>query len=261
MRPLRQILLVARGVWLEALRRREIYVIVAGCCLFLLALAQVRFFGVEGLNKFYREVALKLMSAATGLTVIVLGARQLPREFESRTIYPLLARPIRRGTYLLGKQLGVAGAGAFCLGLFLLLYLLGCLTLGVELYPLLLLQHAFLQICMLLVLISLCFLLSVLVSFDAAITLGFLYYFVSTVFSNLTLILYENASQIGRGLIAALTWLTPQFMLFDLSEKNVHGDVWEPVSGTVVGQLALYALVFTAGHLLLTYWLFRRRSL
>lgn len=122
--------LVACGVWLEAIRRKEIYVIVAVSCLFILGLSQLRFFGLVDLSKFYREVALKIMGTATALTVIVLGSRQLPREFDSRTIYPLLARPIHRITYLFGKQLGVMSAGAFCLGLFLILYVLGCLLLG-----------------------------------------------------------------------------------------------------------------------------------
>lgn len=261
MTSLRQILLVAKGVWLEALRRREIYVIVAVSCLFILALAQFRFFGLEALSKFYREVALKIMGGATGLTVVVLGARQLPREFESRTVYPLLARPIRRGTFLIGKQLGVAGAGVFCLGLFLILYVLGCLTIGVELYPQLLIQHAVLQVCMLLILTSLCFLLSVLVSFDAAVTMGFLYFLVSSVFANLYLVMYESAVGLSRWIIVGLTWLTPQLMLFDLSEKNVHGDVWPPLAAGVIGQLILYALIFTTAHLLGTLWIFRRKSL
>jgi ABC-type transport system involved in multi-copper enzyme maturation permease subunit len=254
-------LLVARGVLLEAVRRREIYVIVAVTCMFILALAQIRFFGIASLNKFYREVALKIMSGATGLTVVVLGARQLPREFASRTIYPLLARPIRRETFLLGKQLGVAWAGTFCLGLFLILYILGCITLGVDLYPALLMQHAILQICMLWVLSSLCFLLSTIVHFDAAVTLGTLYFFIASVFANLYLELYEYASGFARWLILGLTWLTPQLMLFDLSEKNIHGDVWPPLAAQDILQLCVYALIFTIAHLILTLLCFRRKTL
>lgn len=261
MRTLGQIFLVAKGVWLEAIRRREIYVIVAVSCLFILALAQFRFFGLETLNKFYREVALKIMGGASGLTVIVLGARQLPREFESRTIYPLLARPIRRWTFLIGKQLGVAGAGTFCLGMFLCLYVLGCLMIGVDLYPTLLLQHTLLQICMLLILTSLCFLLSVVVSFDAAVAMGFLYFVVSSVFANLYLVMYESTAGLARGVIVALTWLTPQLILFDLSEKNVHGDVWPALEAGVIFQLVIYAAVFTMIHLTGTLWIFRRKSL
>ncbi|MEX2607991.1 MAG: ABC transporter permease subunit [Kiritimatiellia bacterium] len=258
---MRQMGLVARGVWLEAIRRKEIYVIVAVSCLFILGLSQLRFFGLMDLSKFYREVALKIMGAATALTVIVLGSRQLPREFESRTIYPLLARPIHRITYLFGKQLGVMAAGAFCLMLFLGLYVAGCLLLGAPIYPVLLMQHVFLQLCMLLILTSLCFLLSVRFSLDSAITFGFLYYLASSILSNLFLMLHESAQGAARVVITAFTWLLPQLILFDLSEKNVHGDVWGPLPAVAMGQLFLYALAFTTVYLGITLALFRRKPL
>lgn len=258
---IRQMGLVARGVWLEAIRRKEIYVIVAVSCLFILGLSQLRFFGLVDLSKFYREVALKIMGTATALTVIVLGSRQLPREFDSRTIYPLLARPIHRITYLFGKQLGVMSAGAFCLGLFLILYVLGCLLLGAPIYPVLLMQHVFLQLCMLLILTSLCFLLSVRFSLDSAVTFGFLYYLVSSILSNLFLMLHETAEGAGRMVINALTWMLPQLILFDLSEKNVHGEVWSPLPALVIGQLFLYALAFTSVYLVVTLLVFRRKAL
>jgi ABC-type transport system involved in multi-copper enzyme maturation permease subunit len=257
----RAILLVARGVWLEALRRREIYVIVALCCALILGLAQVRFFGLDIMSKFYREIALKLMGAATVLTVIVLGTRQLPREFSTRTIYPLLARPVTRTSFLLGKQLGVAGAGVFCLSLFMGLFLLGSWMMGAPIYPGLLLQHYLLQILMIPVLTSMAFMLSLLVTPDAAFTFAVLYALVSSVLSNLMLTVYDYASAFGRLAITGLTWALPQLMLFDLSEKYVHGDRWDPLSAASLLQLALYALVFTTLHLAATWALFRRRPL
>ncbi len=257
----RAILLVARGVWLEAIRRREIYVIVAICCALILALAQVRFFGLDSLSKFYREVALKLMGGATALTVIVLGTRQLPREFSTRTIYPLLARPVTRSAFLLGKHLGVVGAGLFCLSLFGLLFVLGSLMLGAPLHAALLLQHFALQLGAVLILSSLCFLLSLLMNPDAAFTLALLYAGVSSILSNLFLTVYDYSSAAGKSLITALTWLLPQLSLFDLSEKVVHGDIWPSLPLPVLGQLGLYALIFTSVHLVLTWALFRRRPL
>src|SRR5262245_59507489 len=37
---------------------------------------------------------------------IVIGATSLYRELEQKTVFPILARPIRRGEYLIGKYLG-----------------------------------------------------------------------------------------------------------------------------------------------------------
>ena len=134
--------LIAKGVLVESTRRRELYVIVLMACLLIGFVMTLDFFGLEGLTKFHREVALKVMGVSTALAVIVLAARQLPREIENRTIYPLLARPISRLDFLLGKLLGVLLAGMFCFGLFMAVYVGGALRLGVEVPWGLFLQHA-----------------------------------------------------------------------------------------------------------------------
>ena len=54
--------LIARSVLIEAVRRREIYVVVLLATLLIGALMSVDFFGLDGLTKFYREIALKVMS-------------------------------------------------------------------------------------------------------------------------------------------------------------------------------------------------------
>ncbi len=252
---------VARVVWLEALRRKELYVIVAICSGLILWLGQIRFFQIEGMSKFYREMALNIMSGATALTVLVLGARQLPREFSARTIYPLLARPLSRSSYLMGKLLGVSAAGCFCLLLFLGLYLLGCLSLGAPLYGHLLLQHLWLQLCMVLLMTSLSLLLSLLFNLDAAISVGLLLLTLSSVISNLFLLIYEESNVLTRRVLEVLTWLLPQLPLFSLAEKNVHGELWDPLSASVMFQLSLYAFLFSALYLGITLWLFRRRPL
>jgi ABC-type transport system involved in multi-copper enzyme maturation permease subunit len=213
------------------------------------------------MSKFYREIALKLMSAATALTVLILGTRQLPREFSSRTIYPLLARPVQRGSFLMGKLLGVSGAGFFCLFLFLLLYVIGCLGMGAPVYHGLLFQHLWLQLCMVVLLSSLSLLLSLLFDLDAAICIGALLLTLSAVISNLFLLLYENAGVAARHVLELLTWILPQISLFSLVEKNVHGELWDLLTLTVMAQLTAYALVCSCAYLVLTWWLFRRRPL
>ena len=64
---MRAVWLIARTVLIEAIRRREIYAIVALSMLLIGAVMTVDFFQIEGLTKFYRDVALKIMSVATAL--------------------------------------------------------------------------------------------------------------------------------------------------------------------------------------------------
>lgn len=258
---IRGLFLIAKGVWLEAIRRKELYVIVTLCSLMIAGLAQINFFGLEELSKFYREIALKLMGISSALTVIVLASRQLPREFEKRTIYPLLARPIGRNTFVLGKLLGVLGAGAFCLALFMVIFVTGSLSLNAPVYAELLFQFALLQLMLQLVLASLCFAVSILVNLDAAITLGILFYIASSTFALMMTAVYETASGWAQNVIELITILLPQFMLFDLSEKAVHGSDWEPLSGSLLLQLFGYGLIYAVAYNMITLILFRRRSL
>jgi len=257
----RIILCIAKGVWLEAIRRKEIYVIVSVGCLMILAFTRIRFFGLDGLSKFHRETALNLMSMCTALTVVILASRQLPLEFTRRTIYPLLARPVPRGGFVLGKWLGVVSAGLFCLLLFLGIYLIACLVLGAPLHATLLLQHTWLQLCMVMVMTSICFWLSMLCDFDAAVTFGILFYFTSTVFSNFLVEVHAASGPLGQTAAKVLNVVIPHLSLFNLSQKVVHGDFWPPLSAGVMLQLSLYggifALIFLGGA-----WLqFRRRAL
>ena len=103
---LARISVVALNTYREAVRARVLH------GLFALALATAGYCLVVG--AFALDSSLRVVSdlgAASisiyGIVVaIVLGATSLYRELELKTIFPILARPIRRSEYLLGKYLG-----------------------------------------------------------------------------------------------------------------------------------------------------------
>jgi len=261
MRRVRPVLAIARSVLLEGVRRKDIYVIIALCCGLIGLVLTVDFFGTTGLVKFYREITLKLMGVATAVAVLLLATRQLPREFELRTIYPLLARPVGRFSFLLGKGLGVCAAAAFCLALFMLLFIGGSRLLGGAIHWPLLLQHVYLQLLQAAVLTAGCFLLSLALNYDAALVTGFLLAFTSGLISSVSLTLYELTNTAGRALIHILTYALPQLVLFDLSEKTVHSELWPPLAAGTMLALTLYAAVYTGLFTVGAYALFRRKPL
>jgi ABC-type transport system involved in multi-copper enzyme maturation permease subunit len=258
---MRKARLIARSVLIEAVRRREIYVIVLVSVLLIGSVMTIDFFQLEGLTKFYREVALKVMSFATALTVIVLAARQLPREFETRTIYPLLAKPVGRLTFLCGKLLGVMLAAAFCFGLFMAVYLAGALYLGGRIPWALFAQYIYLQMLLMLILATLSFWLSMVVNLDAAITMGFLFYGASALLTTAVSILYDYVGLAGKVLLVLVNFVVPQLSLFDLSAKAVHAEAWPPVGWTPMLVLTAYGLFFAGLYFLLAMITFRRRPL
>lgn len=54
-----------------------------------------------------KDIALGAMSIFTSLLAVLATARLIPQDREDRTIYTILAKPVPRSEYLLGKLLGV----------------------------------------------------------------------------------------------------------------------------------------------------------
>lgn len=274
---MRSIYLIAKSVLIEAIRRKEIYVIVLVAVCVILATGTVRFFGYQTMSKFYREVSLQIMNLATALTVIILAARQLPREFENRTIYPLLAKPVGRPAFLAGKFLGVLLAGLFCYSIFILLFLGGMVYLGASLSWGLFLQAVYLQILALTVVASLAFMLSLVFNIDAAITVCSLIFILGGTVSSVIDYVFDMVKEtgpLGKGLMYVLNFGVPQLTLFDLSAKVVHAtDIsvsggetltvtrWTPLPAWVLGELTLYAAFFVVIYLVVAQLIFSRRAL
>jgi Cu-processing system permease protein len=103
---LRRVAVVALNTYREAVRARILH------GLFALALGTGGYslvVGAYALRDSMRVVS-DLGSASISIyaivVAVVLGATSLYRELELKTIFPILARPIGRGEYLLGKYLG-----------------------------------------------------------------------------------------------------------------------------------------------------------
>ena len=266
---IRKTWLVSETVWIEAIRRREIYVIVIVAVALIGGSRFVRFFEMEGLERFHREIALKTMNIATALTVILLAARQLPREFENRTLYPLLAKPIGRWNFLLGKFMGVMGAAAFCYGLFMAIFIVGQLASKEPFNWILFAQFVYLQAWNFAILAALSYLLSMLLNFDAALTITTILYLFSQTFLNMMSYVYDEVGAIEQKILLALHFLLPQLTLFDASAKVIHdtplpgggGTLWPSIAPWAIAQLTLYGMIYTAIYLGATSWLLRRRPL
>lgn len=258
---MRKTWLIARTVLIEAIRRKEIYAIVFLTVGLIGVVGSIRFFNIEGLGKFYREIALKTMGIATVLTVVVLAARQLPREFKNRTILPLLAKPVSRTTFLIGKFVGVMLAAVFCYGLFAVVFVLGNLYLKSQVNWPVFAQAVYLQMLALSVIASLSFLLSMVLNLDAAVTLSVLIYVLGQLFTATLSLIYENANAATKVVLSILNFAVPQLTLFDLSGKVVHGDVWGPIGFWAMRNLTLYALLYTTIFFVLSYLIFRKRTI
>ncbi|MFO1477902.1 MAG: ABC transporter permease subunit [Verrucomicrobiota bacterium] len=97
---------VAQLVLLEMYRRKDFYVLFFLTVLITGVMGSVNFFNDPKVGRYLKEICLALIWISSAFIAVATTARQIPAERESRTIFPLMAKPISRGQMLVGKFLG-----------------------------------------------------------------------------------------------------------------------------------------------------------
>ncbi len=98
---------IAGAVFMDAVRRRVVYVVVFFGAVLALAIPTLPAYGMGIVSGIYREVSLALTFAASMVLVLALAANRVPAEVERRTVYNVLSKPVRRLEYLAGTWMGV----------------------------------------------------------------------------------------------------------------------------------------------------------
>lgn len=104
---LTRITTIARTTLTELIRQKVFYILLVfalaaiGSSIFMARLSFQEEF------QMLKDVCLGAMSVFTSLLAILATANFLPRDLEDRTIYTLLAKPVPRWAYLMGKLLGM----------------------------------------------------------------------------------------------------------------------------------------------------------
>ncbi|MDD3544512.1 MAG: ABC transporter permease [Kiritimatiellae bacterium] len=259
MKPLaRQILALLRLSALDLYRRKDLAVVFVLGGVILTPLFFFTPFGVSSASRYTNELAMLLVwlfSAVIGLGV---SSRLFPPEFESRTIYPLLSKPISRGTVLVGKYLGALAASLSALAVFYAAYgVLAGVRQGVW-FPPVLWQALLLHTGFMVVVTALGLLGSLVLTASANFTLCALVTAGMLVFGQRLPSMAAGQPAPGRWALYAIHWIAPHLEFFDLRQRLVHE--WPPVGWGVCGAVWLYALCYAAACLALAAVIFRRKK-
>src|SRR6185437_7878567 len=101
-----KIFAVAGVVIRELYRRKDFYVLFILTVIITGLSWIMNFFHDEQIIRFIKEICLVLIWISALVIAITTAARQIPAERESRTIFPLLAKPISRWQVMVGKFVG-----------------------------------------------------------------------------------------------------------------------------------------------------------
>lgn len=263
---------VAIMTYKEGVRQRIIYGIV------LLAVGVI-FFAVLLAGLFMRDIAkvildfcLSAVNIGGLLVPLFLAVHLLARDFERRTVFTILSRPVSRPQYLLGKFYGLAMLAATIMGI-LTLATVAAITISKLLYP----EPFFASLSWPAVFTAIgvsylgtTVLIAVVVLWSTVTTSSFL----ATLLTLATYCIGQTVADMVRFIsskvpgvaitplvektVSAAMYLFPNLAAFDLKLAAAHG-LAIPVSDVLF--LAAYAVGYTTAVLSLAIFLFQRRDL
>ena len=247
---------IALNTFREAIRHRILYL------LLVFAVAMISFAQILSLltvgseEKIIKDFGLASIDVFGVLTAVFIGIGLVSREIERRTVYTLLAKPIHRFEFVLGKYAGLAltllvNTGVMTLWFFLVLLIKGIFDPRLVV-AVLLLFFQFLLITALAVLFS-CLSTPILAS---VMTLAL--YVIGHLLWSLDLLGARLTTASGRLLCRVLYFVLPNLGNFDIKGEVVHGL---SIGGTRLLWAAAYLVLYGSAVLWSACAVFERKEL
>ena len=249
---------LARGVVLESIRRKDLWVVAILGFLILIASGALGFFGVEGLQSFAKDLAATVLSLFSAVVAVMTSCRLLPEEIKQRTLYPLLARPISRLDLLIGKVVGAVLVTWIAFLLLCALTAVALTTFHVAFEPIML-QYVIAKMMGLVVLCALSMAFSAYLTPQAAATLSLIFAFASGVIVRGLIMAYGSAAPAFQWIYKLIGAALPQLGVFDLGGRAANIG-WSPVSASVLAQLSIYMAAYTSAMIAIAWAKFRRQA-
>lgn len=253
---LARIAAVARNTFRETVRERVLYNLVFFAILMTVSGLLLNRLSIRQDEKIVKDLGLAAMELFGLLIAVFIGVGLVSKEIERRSLYPLLAKPLGRTEFLLGKFAGLAltllvNLGVMTLGLYATL-----LATGRRADPSLL--KAVLPIYLsLLLTVCVALFFSTLTSHTLAaiLTVGVV---VAGRFSDVVRNMNEVLPGAPGWLTRVLYYAMPNFRNFDFKNAVVYGD---PVPLGALALVTAYAVAYGALLLGLAAVAFRSREL
>jgi ABC-type transport system involved in multi-copper enzyme maturation permease subunit len=252
--------IVALNTFREAVRDRVLYSLVFFALLMMVAAIVVGQISIGIEESVIVSLGLSAISVIGLLISIFLGVALVSKEMEKRTLYALLAKPVRRWEFLLGKFGGLVltlavNTAAMALGLLLvMLYVKHTL----ERSDAVVLVAVYFILLKLALIVALALLFSCYTTPLLAILFTAGLYIVGLFVQELRNLPVDVMSPGTAAFTKWLSYLLPNFENFNVMALAAHGRA---VPGTLILQNTLYAFVYCTTVLTAASVVFSRRNL
>ena len=247
---------VALNTFRESVRDKVLVTLVAFAVLVMGSARVIQPLALGEEAKVIKDLGLSAITLFCVLISILIGGRIVYKEVEKRTIYIMLAKPVRRWEFILGKYLGLMAVLVVSLAVMTAAFYAILLVLGVGV-------QAYLLLAILMTFFELAILTAVAVLFSTFSTpitgavFTFAVYFVGNLTRDLKLLAAMSPSVVVKVVSQFLYYVLPNFSNFNIRTEVVYGAALDPGALLLSG---LYALVYTATLLLISAAIFNRKE-
>jgi len=249
-------LTIARMTFTEAVRDKILYSILAFALAMIASSAVLVTLSVGGEGHIVKSLGLACITVFGLFVAVFIGISLVSREIERRTIFTLLARPVRRAEFLGGKFLGLGLTLAVNIGVMAVSLMVLARVLEGHWTPRILLAvtFTFLELWILTA-------VAILFSTFSTPTLSAIYALTVFVIGRLSADLLEFSSRFGSSSLKASVTIL-YYLLPNLSRFNLSGPVVDalPVPPEILATTALYGLLYIGAVLALAAAVFHSRD-
>lgn len=243
MTRLRQLIAIGRITLLDNLRKQVLQVVLILTLAAIGSTTLLSFFDLGVQVKILKDLSLAAILFCGGVMAIALSSGCIPAELQNRTAFPLLARPVRRSDYLLGKYLGTVATCLLCMLIIAAVFLgiLGFYEHSFDITVAVGMVYILLEVAILAAVATLC---SIVVSPMVAATLTLGVFILGQVKTGyLHSAVERNASPVGKALLSCVYFMLPNLDSFNFKDALVHHIAVPPA---YLALVAAYALVYAA---------------
>lgn len=256
---LARILVVASNVFREVIRDRVLYVIAFfAIALIVAAVLLPEVSGGSG-DKIILDVGLATISLLGLVIAVFIGTGLVNKEIEKRTVYVMIAKPISRAEFIVGKHWGLSTVLAVLVSAMMAIYL-GVLTAKQIAYPLdSILLAALFQFLELSLMTAIAILFGVFTNSLLALFLTFAVYLMGHLSRDLLSLASLTKDAGLQSLTQVLYLILPDLSRLDLKNQAIYGMSILPTPLELAGHAA-YGLIYTTLALAIAILIFSRRQ-
>ena len=250
---------IARNVFLEVVRDRILYVVGVFGIVMVLAITLLPEVAAGTENKLIIDTGLAAINLLSLFVVVFIGTGLINKEIEKKTVLVLIAKPVSRLEFILGKHLGLSLVMAMLISALTALMLALLALSGVPFQLGLLLLAVLFMFLEMVLLTAAALMFGVITSTVLATLMTLAIFAVGHETRNILELDRIAESESFRRIAEGLFLVLPDLERLNLKNEIANGFVAPPSGGGLL-ENAVYGLIYTALLLTVTVTVFERRQ-